>query len=192
MPNTLDASDAMQQVLDRYETYLPAGLAPKIRSMNPSRIFRILPAAKYKPYFDAVFRNFFAAINVSACGGTKEVIGVANDSKSAFDNFACPAFCAPAVNVTDRVIYVNRDAGVTISRTRISTRSFMQWAGTARTYSKGSPNTSPEGSAGTWRTIATYKESTSPGSRRSRGTWAAIQPLRSTAWRSWPSREICP
>ncbi len=113
MPNTLDASDAMQQVLDRYETYLPAGLAPKIRSMNPSRIFRILPAAKYEPYFDAVFRNFFAAINVSACGGTKEVIGVANDSKSAFDNFACPAFCAPAVNVTDRVIYVNRDAGVT-------------------------------------------------------------------------------
>lgn len=113
MPNTLDASNAMQRVLNKYEAYLPGGLASKVRSMNPAKIFRILPAAQYKPYFDAVFRNFFAAINVSACGGTQKVIGVANDPGHAYDKFACPAFCAPAVNPTDRVIYVNRDAGVT-------------------------------------------------------------------------------
>ncbi len=113
MPNTLDANNAMQRVLNRYEQYLPAGLAPKVRSMNPAKIFRILPGPEYKPYFDAVFRNCFAAINVSACGGTRTVIGVANSPQTVYDNFACPAFCAPAVNVTDRVIYVNRDAGVT-------------------------------------------------------------------------------
>ena len=108
MLNTMDASSVMEVVLNRYEQYLPGGLASKVRSMNPARIFRILPAGSYQPYFDAVFTNFFAAVNVCALG--MDVIGVANRGES----FPCPAFCAPAVNVTDRVIYVNRDSGVTV------------------------------------------------------------------------------
>lgn len=112
MRNTLEASRVMEQVLNRYEQYLPGGLASTVRSMNPAKIFRILPEAEYKPYFAAVFRNFFAAVNVSALG--MRTLEVANSPASPYDNFACPAFCAPAVKVTDRVIYVNRDSGVTI------------------------------------------------------------------------------
>jgi hypothetical protein len=112
MPSSLDASEVMEVVLNKYEQYLPAGLAPKVRSMNPARIFRILPENQYKPYFAAVFRNFFAAVNVSALG--MRVIEVANSPASPYDQLACPAFCAPAVNVVDRTIYINRDSGVTV------------------------------------------------------------------------------
>jgi hypothetical protein len=115
VPNTYDASQVMEVVLNRYEGYLPGGLASKVRGLNPARVFRILPESEYRQYFGAVFRNFFAAINVCALGGTKRMIGIANDGvNDPFSSIACPAFCAPAVEVTDRVIYVNRDLGVTV------------------------------------------------------------------------------
>jgi hypothetical protein len=75
---------------------------------------RILPEAQYRPHFDAYYRNFFATINTAALGGARRLIGFANAPTDAYSNFACPAFCAPANDVTRRRIYVNRDAGVTI------------------------------------------------------------------------------
>lgn len=108
--NTYDASIVMKEVLNRYGDYLPGDLVSYLRSANPARIFRILPAKEYTPQFDAYFRSFFVAINVVALGGIRKMIGLANSGAS----IACPAFCAPAIDITQRRIYVNRDAGVTI------------------------------------------------------------------------------
>jgi len=107
-PNTLDASQVIATVLDRYEPYLPIGLAPKVRTLNPARIFQILPEAEYRPHFDRYFRSFFAAINTQAFG-TKRMLGLAWAPDNVCGAFNCPAFCAPAVNVEDRHIYINRD-----------------------------------------------------------------------------------
>lgn len=119
-----DAQRVRKAVLDRYEGYLPAGLAPKVRAKPIAEIFFILPEAEYTRHFDAYYRSFFAAINVVALGkktktgepkkGTASLIGIARDPDNVYDSFACPAFCAPAVNPTDRKIYVNVDAGSTI------------------------------------------------------------------------------
>jgi hypothetical protein len=112
--NTYDASQVIREVLNRYESLLPLGLATKVRTLNPARIFHILPQANYTPHFDAYYRSWFAGINVEACGGTARVIGIAKSTVDVYTQFACPAFCAPAVNVVDRRIYVNRDAAITI------------------------------------------------------------------------------
>lgn len=120
--NSLAASRVIKEVLDYYEQYLPLGLAAKVRTLNPARIFHILPESQYKPHFDAYYRSFFAAINVVALGppvdrggGTQSLIGIATDrTRNVYESFACPAFCAPAVEVTQRRIYVNKDSGVTV------------------------------------------------------------------------------
>jgi hypothetical protein len=112
--NTLNASEVMMKVLARYEPLLPLGLAATVRTMNTARIFHILPQANYTPHFDAYYRSWFAAINIEACGGTTKVIGIAKAPTDVYTSFACPAFCAPSVNVIDRRIYVNRDAPITI------------------------------------------------------------------------------
>lgn len=105
--NTYTASQVIQTVLNRYDAQLPVGLASRIRTLNPARVFRILPDAEYRPHFDEYFRNFFAAINSKAFG-TQYVIGIANAPNDVCGSFNCPAFCAPAVEPSGRTIYVNR------------------------------------------------------------------------------------
>lgn len=109
---TVDASQARYEVLHKYESFLPAGLATRVRSLGLTEIFKILPAAQYRPVFDEYYRNFFAATNAKAFG-TEFTIGVANAPDDVCGTFNCPAFCAPASNVTDRTIYVNEDENVT-------------------------------------------------------------------------------
>lgn len=117
MPLTIgDATVAMNAVLKKYESHLDQYLAAGVRKMTVGQIFRILPQAQYAPYFNSVFKNFFAAINVVALGGVRKMIDLARQTQVTDTNpaIACPAFTAPAVNVTDRVIYVNSDANITI------------------------------------------------------------------------------
>lgn len=118
-----DATKVIAAVLKKYGSMLPDGLATKVGALNSTKIFRILPENQYRPNFDAYYRSFFAAINVVALakpiekakgGATKRLIGIAQSNDDVYDSFGCPAFCAPAVNPTDRVIYVNRDAPITI------------------------------------------------------------------------------
>lgn len=107
-----DASNAIHETLRMYGVHLPRGLADQIRRKGVHRIYQILPAAAYRPMFDVYYRNFFAAINAQAFG-TKFAIGVAKAPDPVCGTFNCPAFCAPAVNPLDRMIYVNQDEGLT-------------------------------------------------------------------------------
>lgn len=109
MPVTdADAVRAINAVLTTYGPYLPPGVASAVRGKDPKAIIKILPAAQYRPQFDQYYRSFFAAINSKAFG-IRYTIDIANDESEVCGSFNCPAFCAPAVNVTDRVIYVNKD-----------------------------------------------------------------------------------
>jgi len=115
MPLTIgDATVAMEAVLKKYGAHLDQFVLAGVQNMSVGKIFRILPQAQYTPYFNSVFKNFFAAINVVALGGTRKMIDLANKATDASPAIACPAFTAPAVHVTDRVIYVNADANITI------------------------------------------------------------------------------
>ena len=111
-----DAKIAMDAVLKKYEAHLDPLVVAGVRNMSVGQIFRILPESQYAPNFNAVFKHFFAAINVVALGGVRKMIDLARKTQDADTNpaIACPAFTAPAVHVTDRVIYVNADAGIAI------------------------------------------------------------------------------
>ncbi len=111
MPLTsADASRAMTEVLKKYAVHLPQGLAPRIRALDPARVFRILPADEYRPHFGQYYKSFFAAINAKAFG-TEFTIQTAarNQAADICGTFNCPAFCSPAIDNTHRVIYVNQD-----------------------------------------------------------------------------------
>lgn len=112
--NIGDATVAMNEVLTKYGPFLDPSVLSKVRQMPVGKIYRILSQAEYTPYFNSVFKNFFAAINVVALGGIKKMIDLAKTATDAAPAIACPAFTAPAVNVTDRVIYVNADANISI------------------------------------------------------------------------------
>jgi len=115
-----DAVQVIRDVLERYENDLPAGLASKVKSVNPAKIFFILSENNYAPHFDAYFRAWFAVTNVIACARpneaapTERIIGIAKGAANAYSKFACPAFVAPAVDPLNRRIYVNAESGVTI------------------------------------------------------------------------------
>jgi hypothetical protein len=125
-----DATTARKGVLDAYGIYLPNGLGDRVRAMPIADIVKILPEDEYKDHFNAYFRNFFAGINVQAFGLERAIPVKAptngdfnsrlnamlqeRQSHDYFNDIPCPAFCAPAVNVTQRRIYVNADAAITI------------------------------------------------------------------------------
>jgi hypothetical protein len=109
-----DAAVAMNAVLNKYKSYLDPLVVAGVQNKSVGQMFRILPQSQYTPYFNSVFKNFFAAINVVALGGIKKMIDLAHTATDASPAIACPAFTAPAVNVTDRVIYVNADSNITI------------------------------------------------------------------------------
>ncbi len=104
----MDAARASNDVLNKYGEYLPLGVAGAIRAKDPKAVVKILPAAEYRPQFDEYFRSFFAAINAKAFG-TKKMTTIANSKDEVCGTFNCPAFCAPAIKVTDRVIYINKN-----------------------------------------------------------------------------------
>ena len=70
--NIGDATVAVNAVLKKYGPYLDGSVLAKVQQMPVTKIYRILPQAEYAPYFNSVFKNFFAAINVVALGGTKK------------------------------------------------------------------------------------------------------------------------
>jgi hypothetical protein len=112
-----DATVAMDAVLKKYEPHLDPFVVAAVQNMAVGKIFKILPQAQYTPYFNSVFKNFFAAINVVALSDPThkmKMIDLANNATDAAPAIACPAFTAPAVKVWDRVIYVNADANILI------------------------------------------------------------------------------
>lgn len=106
--NMAQASSVMWQVLDVYGSELPGGLADKVRSLSPSKIFHLLGHDNYVPHFDAYFRSWFAPTN-TVVFGLEDIY----DYLRTGEHFACPAFCSPAVDPTGRRIYVNLGAGNT-------------------------------------------------------------------------------
>ncbi|HEV2493229.1 MAG TPA: hypothetical protein VG204_09180 [Terriglobia bacterium] len=112
-----DAMTAMTAVLQKYESNLDEFVVAVVKTMPPVKIYQILPQSQYTPYFNLVFKNFFAPINVVALSAPSQkmrMIHLARNATDAAPAIACPAFTAPAVNVWDRVIYVNADADIKI------------------------------------------------------------------------------
>jgi hypothetical protein len=127
-PTIGDATVAMDAVLKKYGPFLDPFVLAVVEKTDVNKIYRILPEDEYAPHFNSVFRNFFAAINAEALYARKnpdqprtqndpltyQTILLARNATGATPVIACPAFTSPAVNVWDRVIYVNKDSGLTI------------------------------------------------------------------------------
>jgi hypothetical protein len=123
--NMGDANQALRGVLKTYGHFLPGTLEHDIRGAGAGAFVRILPQDQYRIHFNSVFSRFFAANNAQAFGLGRVIAPLGGGSiqdrlnalmpvRNAHAAIPCPAFCAPAVNVLQRKIYVNRDAPITI------------------------------------------------------------------------------
>lgn len=101
MLNHADAQTAMDEVVAKYEAWIPKDVLKDVKDRSAETIFQFFDDAEYAVLFDHVYDTVFKAANAALFGSN--VITAA----------MCPGFCTPKTTQKKKMIFMANGRGTT-------------------------------------------------------------------------------